>query len=379
MLSNTNAFEVQGLKDLHATNMHTNSVKGHVMGLPGIVVDSLRAVEAFKTTQGWNLFRRPAILMRKESTQIAEFIQEVEAAEGKKTIRRIFIGDRASGKSTLILQALAMAFLKDWVVINLPDAKELVIGHTEYAPLPGSNPTQYTQNMYTANLLSQIAKANAAVLSELRLTTKPNLPITVPPNATLEKLAGLGATNPEYSWPIFRALWDELMQPNRPPIVFAIDGLGHIMRNSTYMSADIKPIHAHDLTIVRHFVDHLSGTATLPNGGIILAAITGSNNPSSPALDFSLQVAEARAKGSGLPTWNPHKPADQRSLDSLKNVDVLRLNGLSKEEARTIMEYYAASGMLRRTVDNSFVSDQWTLSGGGNVGELERGAVKLRI
>jgi len=121
VLSNTNAFEVQGLKDLHATNMHTNGVKGRVMGLPGIVVDSLRAVEAFKTTQGWNLFRRPAILMRKESTQIAEFIHEVEAAEGKKTIRRILIGDRASGKSTLILQALAMAFLKEWVVINLPD------------------------------------------------------------------------------------------------------------------------------------------------------------------------------------------------------------------------------------------------------------------
>ena len=146
------------------------------------------------------------------------------------------------------------------------------------------------------------------------------------------------------------------------------------------MSADVKPIHAHDLTIVRHFVDHLSGTTTLPNGGIVLAATTGSNNPSSPALDFSLQVAEARAKGSdSLPTWNPYKPADQRSLDSLKNVDVLRLNGLSKEEARTIMEYYAASGMLRRTVDNSFVSDQWTLSGGGNIGELERGTVKLRI
>lgn len=101
--------------------MHTDGVKGRVIGLPGTVVDSLRAVEAFKTTQGWNLFRRPAILMRKESTQIAEFIQEVEAAEGKRTIRRILIGDRASGKSTLILQALAMAFLKDWVVINLPD------------------------------------------------------------------------------------------------------------------------------------------------------------------------------------------------------------------------------------------------------------------
>lgn len=360
--------------------MHADSVKGRVMGLPGTVVDSLRAVEAFKTTQGWNLFRRPAILMRRESAQIAEFIQEVEAAQGKKTIRRIIIGDRASGKSTLVLQALTMAFLKEWVVINLPDAKEIIIGHTEYAPMPGSNRTQYTQNVYTANLLSQIAKANTAVLSKLQLTTKPDLPITVPPNATLVKLAELGAATPEYSWPIFRALWDELTQPNRPPIIFAIDGLGHIMRDSAYLSTNFKPIHAHDLTIVRHFIDHLSGAAALPNGGIVLAATTGSNNPSSPALDFSIQVAEARAKGmNSLPTWNPYKSADQRSLDSLKNVEMLRLNGLSKEEARTIMEYYAASGMLRRTVDNNFVSDQWTLSGGGNIGELERGTVKLRI
>jgi len=37
---------------------------GSVVGLPENVVDSLRAAEAFKPTQGWGLFRRPGILIR---------------------------------------------------------------------------------------------------------------------------------------------------------------------------------------------------------------------------------------------------------------------------------------------------------------------------
>lgn len=368
------------MKDLNGKNLRAEAVKGAVVGLPEPVVDSLRAVEAFKTTQGWNMFRRPATLMRKESLQIAAFVDDVEAAVGKKTVRKIIVGDRASGKSTLLLQGLAMAFLRNWVVINIPEAKDLVIGHTEYAPLPGSNPTQYTQDAYTSNLLSQIARSNSAVLSKYCITTDHKLSILLPPSTTLAKLAELGANTPELSWPIFTALWTELTQPDRPPIMLAIDGVGHIMNNSAYLSADAQLVHAHDLALVRHFVDHLSGRTTLPNGGIVLAATSGSNQPASPALEFSIQLAEARAKNPiDLPNWNPYKTVDQRSLQSLKDVDVLKLNGLSKEEARAIMEYYAASGMLRRTVDERLVSETWTLAGNGNIGELEKGSVRLRM
>lgn len=386
VLSNTNALEVRTLQDVTKDNVLEKEVQGKMMGIPGEVIDQLRVVEAFKPTQGWSLFRRPASLMRKETIEIAECFKEIEKKEeGKpgKTIRRVLVGDKMSGKTTLVLQALMMGFLRNWVVVNLPDAKDLAIGHTEYAPLPGSNPRQYYQEAYTANLLSQIAKSNP-FLSQIEVSTKPSLPIPTPAKLTLVKLAELGVANPEASWAVFCELWKELTLPGRPPIIMALDGLVHVMRNTEYLSADAKPIHAHDLTLVRHFTDHLSGKSTLANGGIILAAETRSNSPTCQPLDYALALAEVKhnfpdADPTMLPRWNPYKEVDQKVVESLKGVEVTRLNGISKEEARAIMEYYAASGMLRAKVDAPFVSERWTLAGSGNIGELERATVRLRV
>lgn len=230
VLSNNNALEVSSLKDLSKANVLSAKNEGQVMGLPGDTVDALRAVDAFKPTQGWGLFRRPAVLMRKEAIELATLLQEVEdSPQGqKKTIRRILSGERMGGKTTLLLQGLAMGHLREWFVINLPEAQDIVNAHSEYAPLPGSQPTQYTQDVYTANLLQQIQLANGPFLAKTQLSTKPNLPLPLAESATLKELVALGHANPEASWPVFVALWNELSQPGRPPVVLAIDGLSHI-------------------------------------------------------------------------------------------------------------------------------------------------------
>lgn len=165
------------------------------------------------------------------------------------------------------------------------------------------------------------------------------------------------------------------------------------MRNSEYLSAEVKPIHAHDLTLVRHFVDHLSGKKQLPNGGIVLGATSKSNARSSPSMDFCIQVAEAKQfTPDNVPEFNPYMNFDVRVMEALKDLnidsngikgskafDVIKLNGLTKDEARAIMEYYAESGLVRHAVNDVFVSEKWTLAGMGNIGELERSAIRLRI
>ena len=196
----------------------------------------------------------------------------------------------------------------------------------------------------------------------------------------------IGIANPEASWPVFKALWTELSQPGQPQILLAAEGLSHVMKNSDYMNADVKPIHAHDLTVVRHFVDHLSGVKQLPNGGIVLAATSKSNAPTSPAMDFRIKSAEALKTHTNIPQWNPYTNVDARTMEALKDLenpkaslDILEVGGLSKEEARSIMEYYAESGMLRHQVDDGFVTEKWSLAGMGNIGELERASVRVRL
>lgn len=124
VLSNDNALEVSSLKDLSKDNVLSAEIEGKVMGFPENIVDALRAEEAFKPTQGWRLFRRPAALVRKETVQLAALLKEVEGAKDQnqpKTIRRVVSGDVMSGKTTLLLQGLAMAHLRDWFVVNLPE------------------------------------------------------------------------------------------------------------------------------------------------------------------------------------------------------------------------------------------------------------------
>ncbi len=60
-------------------------------------------------------------------------------------------------------------------------------------------------------------------------------------------------------------------------------------------------------------------------------------------------------------------------------MEIQRLKGLSKDEARGLMEYWAKSGLVRQKVNETLVGEKWTLSGGGVVGELERATVRMKI
>ena len=120
VLSNTNAFPVAGLKYFSVETLGHIELQGKVLGIPmPEVVDQLRAVEAFKPTQGWGLFRQPGMLVRKETVEYGNLFEELER-EGK-TSRRVLVGERGSGKSLMALQAMTIAFLKGWTVISIPE------------------------------------------------------------------------------------------------------------------------------------------------------------------------------------------------------------------------------------------------------------------
>lgn len=152
MLSNTNAIEVAEMEDLtremidsglrrakkpmvHGEQPLEGMVEapvperteeerrmvGKVVGLQGETVDGLRAVEAFKTTQGWGLFRRPGLLLREESVKLTKDM--VAAAKGKESMRLVLDGPKQTGKSMMLLQSMANAFVKGWVVINIPEGE----------------------------------------------------------------------------------------------------------------------------------------------------------------------------------------------------------------------------------------------------------------
>lgn len=392
-LSNVNALEILGLRELKPKDVGVEGLQRldeQVVGFDESTVDALRALEVFKPTQGWGLFRRPTTLVRKETIALAANMELVAGNRDEKRVSQMIVsGARDSGKSVLQLQALALARLKKWMIIHIPEAKDLTNAQTAYQPVTAKDGAQvYIQPTFTAKLLQNIANANRELLSQLRLSKEHSLPMPVQSNISLDRFVELGARDPDLAYPIWQALWEELRTPSnaqaegqqRPPVLFTLDGLNHIMRNSAYLDADVKPIHAHDLALVRDFTRLMTADATeLPNGAMILAATTESNRIAAPTLDFQI-AARLAEQGSGkAPKRDPYFAHDARVEAALVKALILRVEGLSRRGAKAIMEYYARSGMLRSTVTDGLVSEKWVLAGGGIVGQLERASVRARF
>ena len=258
-------------------------------------------------------------------------------------------------------------------------AQELTTACTEYAPVPGTEPAQYMQPVYVLKLIQAIKRANEKVLAKTyTVSAHPELPQNIPANTPLLALANV-AKEPDAAWPVFQALWSELTAQgaNRPPILLTLDGLAHVMKVSDYRSPSFELIHSHDLSLVRLFTDAFGGAVQFPNGGAVLAATSRNNAPRAPSMELALSQREAeQARAADVPKADPFfRGYDERVEAVLRSVQVLRLGGISKLEARAVMEYWAASGMLRAAVDETTVTEKWTLAGSGVLGEMERAAL----
>ncbi|EER25939.1 hypothetical protein CPC735_043830 [Coccidioides posadasii C735 delta SOWgp] len=402
VLSNANALEVTGLQDLSVENMVDAKLQGQVVGVPMSLIDNLRALQAFKTSQGWGMFRRPGTLMRRETLELASLMAEIREKEKGKAAAKLVTGDRFAGKSVHLLQAMTMGLLDKWVVMSVPDARDLVNGTTAYAPLPGSNPTQYVQKNAAAQLLERIAQANKDVLSKLFISRQHSqLASVFHPNMSLLELATTGSQQAELAWPAFQALWSELTVTKpaeaaegfkpfalRPPVLITIDGISHWMQDTKYFNAEYEPIHAHDLTFVNHFLSLASSPAiSMPNGGLVLYATSTSNNPAIHTFDLGIKQLSARCSGvnptsSAFPLPGPYEKLDARVssfFNEAKGLGLVNLGGLSKDETRGLLEYYALSGIMRERITESLVAEKWGLSGGGVIGELERMGKRMRV
>jgi small subunit ribosomal protein S29 len=247
---------------------------------------------------------------------------------------------------------------------------------------------------------------------------KPKLPFPVKDNISLAGLLELGQNDPDRAWPVFQVFWKELTanEGKRPPVMMCLDNLTHVTLKSKYQVLDqagkLTQVHAHDLALIQHFLSHLSGATSLPNGGVVLAATSASDAPRSDAMDVGIAVAETRQNISRNPDsktstpyktaytelqklsptcstdptalsnfWSPFQPIDQRVVSLFtqpsSNLEIVRLPGLSQPEATALMKYWTLSGMHRGCVLPWTVQEARALSGGAVVGELEMQAVRF--
>lgn len=170
VLSNTNAPALDLLQLTRDTLDHDN-IHANILAIPSDVIDRLRTLEAFKRGQSWSWFHSPSTIIRRESLWLGRRLKEAEgeggvdgvsaammkmveesvkgadgsageaqgeagestaeaqllsqalqALENKgKHVRIILDGARGVGKSVLLLQTMAWAMQRGWVIINIPN------------------------------------------------------------------------------------------------------------------------------------------------------------------------------------------------------------------------------------------------------------------
>ena len=110
------------MQDLSEETMLDSRLRGSVVGLPLPMLNQLLAVQAFKPTQGWSIFRRPGTVLRRETLEMGRLVNRIGEEKGK-VFKKIITGVRGSGKSVYLLQGMAMGFLKNWIVVTVPERK----------------------------------------------------------------------------------------------------------------------------------------------------------------------------------------------------------------------------------------------------------------
>ncbi|KAF8472788.1 mitochondrial ribosomal death-associated protein 3-domain-containing protein [Kalaharituber pfeilii] len=241
-------------------------------------------------------------------------------AEESRVGRRVIHGPRGIGKSILLLQAMAWAHQRNWVVITIPNAQDLVIGHTEYEHDLTSG--LWLQRQYTASLLKRVLRANANVLKSVQLSQDHvyGRDASISRRESLFKLVEMGGIDPALSWDVF-------------------------------MDTEYKPIHAHDLALPATFISYLTGRRSFWRG-LTLTATTG-RSPATPALTFALNDEP--------PT--PYAKIDPLIAPSISGAPVLNMSILSKPQTKALMEYYRDSGLYGENVDKT-LAEKWVLSSG---------------
>ncbi len=248
----------------------------------------------------------------------------------------------------------------------------------------------YNQPHLTQLLLQRAVASNDSILRTLKLNHKHGKPLTLKNNATLYDLAQLGAQDFHLAHTAWQALYKELSEPgqnSRPPVLVAADGVDHWMGLSLYRNSEYKFIHAHQFSLVAQLVNLLFSTPkeqNFVNGGLVLFSTSGSNSPAHPTFDLLLSQMRAvqhqhvAPSDADFPLPKPYSKADERVLSfsgpatAPGNVNLMDLKGLSREESKGYLEYFARSGLLHQRVTDGFVGEMRGLSGGGVVGELAR-------
>ncbi|GAA5855882.1 hypothetical protein JCM9279_001156 [Rhodotorula babjevae] len=334
--------DLSGLKAMHPEDLAKDTV-GQVRAFPGPALEAFKALSMPTSLKREHAFTsKPATVVRDATLKMARTLDEGKKVSSREA-RYFLTGDKGTGKSSLLLQAVSYAQSTDWIVLYLPSALPLVNSSTPHTY--SQQRALFEQPALAAALLSKFSAANKAAFKALK-TTKEHAfgDKKVAQGKTLEDLAKAAGGDDKLTTAVFEAVMEELAAQDQRPVLLAVDDAQPLFATSKYVDPTYQPLESFALVIPRLLLEFVAGERSFAKGTVLLSASSLAAS-SSPALDtFLTSTASSPSPSSSRarPLPSAYDTARASSFDTYSAV----LSGLERFELPPRLSRKEAVGIV---------------------------------
>ncbi|GJE90341.1 hypothetical protein PsYK624_064720 [Phanerochaete sordida] len=287
-------------------------------------------------------------------------IERLEAASvgSSQNSRAVITGSTGSGKSYLLLQAVEYCKSRDWVVLYVPRAINLVNSSTEY--VYDARTRTYLQPEFSFQLLQRFQQVNAQFMGTLKLTKdvtlgRRSLPVGTP----ISELVNIAQRDKALAPLMLEALLREVSRQKTHPVLLAVDDIQALYCNTYYRDPQFQGIKPYHMSVPRLLLDFISGKRYFERG-----AVLGAVSTTHTRFQMPLELREALKIPHDRPVspYLRREPELVRYASGLQNIPMP--SSFQVEEAASLFEIWAKDKAMHfAACDETFLS-MYTQSSG---------------
>jgi small subunit ribosomal protein S29 len=279
----------------------------------------------------FRLLSKPCSVIRDVTLSAIDTLDAASVKSSHET-RIVLTGEKGTGKSFTLLQAVQYCISRNWIVMYIPRAVTLVNSSTPHIYDPRTR--TYLQPAMAYQTLQRFLTVNRTNLSrltmrnELILDRKP----TLPAGTFLKDLIDVGLKDQSVAPTILSVLLSELGEQTAHPVLLAVDDFHALYCQSTYRDPQYQPIKSYHLSMPRLLLEYASGKRSFTRGAVFGAISTTHNS-----FPIPLELRETLNLSHPI----PNSPYFKRSA-----VMQAYAKGLQKLEVPPHMSVTEAAGMF---------------------------------
>lgn len=357
---------------LQVPDLTSAETLGNFYKYPEAVKTKFDYLKVIQPYQHHEMFSEPVSMTNTNTEKLQKEV--LSKLQGPSKDNRVcLVGGKGIGKSTLLMQAMALANSLEPapIFMHIPNANSIVDGLSDY--ILNQKTGKYQQPMFTKRWIWKLKNANAEVFKQLKLSRdftfekdRKEITLTKGENTVYDLLNDCHDFGKYGPTTAFQYFVEELQfQSQNVPVLVTIDRANGLFDFpiTEYRHADFSLVHVSQLEVGDWLIKLVSGEFSFAKGGVIMAQSS----------DFSAHRKSMKV-GLGL---EPYSPYEKSWLFDVDIANAFLANGgvkpfevapFTKEETAKLLEFYQESGVLQATqgeTELAKISDnQFTLSGG---------------